>query len=107
MPDIFDKLPAPTQDELRAFEDLAREAPPVPNSDVGATLHNQFRLAVPRLVQEIRHLRELAALFCESERLTEEKKARQARANQRSVYDGELEALILSFESERKPKDVQ
>ena len=79
MVDRFDNVPAPDAGELDEFERLAIEAPQLSPDDNAGALHNQFRLVVPRLVKEIRRLRDLLKLEKEAEQLRDEKLQRTAR----------------------------
>lgn len=73
----IEHVPAPTEDELQEFESLALAAPVLPASENAGALHNQFRLVVPRLIKEIRRLRDLDQLQREREQLHDEKRKRE------------------------------
>lgn len=102
---MSDHVPAPSADELTEFETLALEAPKLSREENAGALHNQFRLVVPRLVREIRRLRDLTQLQSEREKLQDEKAKRFApKTVNVDDYTAGLSALHESMRR-NKPDD--
>ena len=99
MTDIFEEAPAPTDDELEAFDAIARDVGPRAFSHPEFNFHNQARLMVPRLVKEIRRLRALVQLESEREQLRTE---RAQRAEPKGTFEGYDDAAKRLADAVRK-----